>query len=577
MDLTNWAEQALTIQKDIAVCICTGEQWIIDHGNNCFIRFFATNNVQVSGQPFFDHLKKMNLISVAQELLYTPEGIAVRYLQKDIHFIFTWHWVDEENDIRAIFAVKMMSTNNAEEPDSARKELEILFESMHDGVWVVDAEGVTLRVNKAMERIAQVRAVDVVGKHVNEAVKLGLTSTCVTLHALKKRQAVTMFDDYANGVRCLNTSTPIFDEDGKIWRVIACIRDISELDTLKTRLDRAEMEAKLYREKLRQIETKDSDHRGTSPAAIQLERTIERTAKVDAPVLLLGETGTGKTISASSIHNQSSRKDKAFITLNCGAIPSELLEAELFGYEAGAFSGASDKGKPGMFELAEGGSLFLDEVAELSLQMQVKLLHVLDGVGYRRLGGVKLFMPDVRIIAATNKEFKTLIDEGLFREDLFYRLRVLVVNIPTLRDRREDIPSLLYYFLEQANKKYGLHKSMTPEMINFLMGNPWPGNIRELRASVELLVAMSEKNLIGIEDTPEHFFTGKGNDALRTPGAYNPKSLKEAVEELETRMIRDALLEGKSTYKAAKLLQTSQSTIVRKAQRYNISGEDISI
>lgn len=577
MELTSWAEKALTVQKDIAVCICKGDQWIIDHGNNSFIHFFTNNSMQVSGQPFFEHLKKINLVCVGGELLNSPEGIAVCYLQEFVQFVLSWQWIDKSEGVRAIFGHKMMSTNVPNEPDSARKELEILFESMHDGVWVIDSNGITQRVNKAMERIANVRAVDVVGKHVDEAIKLGLTSSCVTIHALKKRKAVTMFDDYGNGVRCLNTSTPIFDTNGNLWRVIACIRDISELDILKTRLDRAEMEARVYRDKLHQIESKDSNHRGSSHAAILLEKTIERTSKVDAPVLLLGETGTGKTVSASSIHNRSTRKDKPFITVNCGAIPAELLEAELFGYEPGAFSGASEKGKQGMFELADGGTLFLDEVAELSLQMQVKLLHVLDGVGYRRLGGVKLFIPNTRIIAATNKDFKTLIKNGEFREDLFYRLRVLVVNIPPLRDCNEDIPSLIHYFLEQANKKYGLHKTMAPEMVNFLMSNDWPGNIRELRASIELLVAMSEKNLIGVEDAPEHFFIGKSRESLLSIASYTPKSLKEAVEDLESRMIRDALIEGRSTYKAAKLLKTSQSTIVRKAQRYNLTTEDISV
>ncbi|WP_136796155.1 sigma-54 interaction domain-containing protein [Desulfosediminicola ganghwensis] len=577
MDRTIWAENALTIQKELAVCVCGGEDWRIINSNESFASYFIGEHHSAVNTSLLLQLQEINAQSVSKPLQESTEGLAVMYSLDGRDFILSWHWLDRENNIRAIFGHKLTVACSFEESVAAGKELEIIFDNMHDGVWVIDGNGVTIKVNKAMERIAQVKAEEVVGKHVTEAVSLGLTSTCVTLEALKNRQPVTMFDDYSDGVRCLNTSTPVFDAEGKVWRVIACIRDISEMESLKSRLVRAEQEAVLYREKLKNIESRNYDHRGTSSAAIHLERTIERAAKVDAPVLLLGETGTGKTMSATNIHDLSNRRNDPFITINCGAIPADLLEAELFGYEPGAFSGASEKGKPGMFELAENGTLFLDEIAELPLQMQVKLLHVLDGVGYRRLGGVKQFIPDVRIIAATNKELTSLVEEGTFREDLFFRLRVLVVNIPPLRERKEDIPSLINHFLAQANEKYGLYKTMSIGLINLLMNNRWPGNVRELRASIELLVAMSENNLIDVDELPDHHMRLMPEEAASVVKAFKPKSLKVAVEELEERMIREALLEGKSTYKAAKLLQTSQSTIVRKAQRYNINSEVISL
>lgn len=577
MDRTIWAEKALTVQKDLAVCVCSGADWRVVSSNDSFLRFFSPGGSSPINSPLLYHLQSINAQHLSQSLQQASEGDGVRYVLHDHEYLLSWHWLDRDSLERTVFAHKITPACSVEASVAISKEFEIIFDNMHDGVWVIDGDGITIKVNKAMERIAQVKAEQVVGKHVTEAVTLGLTSTCVTLEAMKKRQPVTMFDDYADGVRCLNTSTPVFDSEGKVWRVIACIRDISEMEGLKSRLVRAEREAVMYREKLKNIESKNYDHRGTSPAAILLERTIERASKVDAPVLLLGETGTGKTMSASNIHDLSSRKNEPFVTINCGAIPADLLEAELFGYEPGAFSGASDKGKPGMFELAENGTLFLDEIGELPLQMQVKLLHVLDGVGYRRLGGVKHTVPNVRIIAATNKNLETLVEQGSFREDLYFRLRVLVVNIPPLRERKEDIPSLINHFLGQANEKYGLHKSMSIGLINLLMNNSWPGNVRELRASIELLVAMSEKNLIDVDELPDHHLQLSADEMAAVPKTFKPRSLKEAVEELEARMISEALLEGKSTYKAAKLLKTSQSTIVRKAQRYNINSEVISL
>lgn len=568
--LTNQTMTTNTVHENFfSTVLCNGNEWVIDKHTNNLCTLFPIFSQADAPKSFLHHIQKNALPSDAQKLANMTEGTTVFVKIRNVNYGVTWHWIDRSTEYRSVtvYSINDQSFQNAA---LHKEELDVLFESMHDGIWVIDGNGITQRVNKAMERIAGIKAEEVIGKHVSEAVEMGYTTTCVTLRALEAGHSVTMFDDYSNGVRCLNTSTPIFDANGEAWRAIACIRDISELKTLQTKLSKYELEAQVYKDKLKTLEKGQTEGvLGNSPAMLQLSQDIQRAAQVDAPVLLLGETGTGKTLTAGTIHKQSGRGEGAFISINCGAIPSELLEAELFGYEPGAFSGASDKGKAGLFELADGGTLFLDEVAELPLLMQVKLLHVLDGDGYRKVGGTAQLKPNVRIIAATNKLFEQLLASGTFREDLYYRLRVLIVSIPPLRERSEDIPLLVQHFLTRANLKYNLRKTLSPDLLSTLTQNRWPGNVRELRAAVDYLVAMSDQDLITSDYLPPHFLS-ENEDGEAIMSSATHINMKDEVETLERKLIKQALIAGRSTYKAAKLLGTSQSTIVRKAQRYRI-------
>ncbi|OBQ52375.1 sigma-54 interaction domain-containing protein [Halodesulfovibrio spirochaetisodalis] len=555
--------------------LCKGEEWVIEKFTNNLRTLFPTFSQTETPKSFLNHMQQYALPADLLQLTNMPEGGTIFVKIHNVNYGVTWHWIDDSTKFRAV-TIYSIADEGFQNAALHKEELDVLFESMHDGIWVIDGDGITQRVNKAMERIAGIKAEGVIGKHVSEAVEMGYTTTCVTLRALEAGHSVTMFDDYSNGVRCLNTSTPIFDANGEAWRAIACIRDISELKSLQSKLSKYELEAQVYKDKLKTLEKGQTEGvLGNSPAMLQLSQDIQRAAQVDAPVLLLGETGTGKTLTADTIHNKSGRGEGAFISINCGAIPSELLEAELFGYEPGAFSGASDKGKAGMFELADGGTLFLDEVAELPLLMQVKLLHVLDGDGYRKVGGTTQLKPNVRIIAATNKSFEQLLASGKFREDLYYRLRVLIVSIPPLRERAEDIPLLVQHFLTSANLKYNLRKTLSPDLLTTLSQNTWPGNVRELRAAVVYLVAMCDQDLITPDYLPPHFISGNDENMAAMSSATRI-NMKDEVETLERKLIKQALIEGKSTYKAAKLLGTSQSTIVRKAQRYKIGLVEVS-
>jgi len=456
------------------------------------------------------------------------------------------------------------------------RELQVIIDSLHDGIWVIDRDGNTVYVNKSMKRIANIDPEEMIGKHVTEPMLAGKFTSCVTLTALEKQKPVTMFDDYACGTRCLNTSTPIFDENGDIWRVVATIRDMTELENLQQRLVEAEMEARTYKRKLDSIEKQQlpGGFIANSKMMRACVKEIEKVARAPSGVLILGETGTGKTLVASTIHQKSPRADQPFIAVNCAAIPPTLIESELFGYEKGAFTSAGTSGKKGYFELADKGTLLLDEVGELPLSMQAKLLHVLDNQTFHKIGSEKSIKVDVRIIAATNRPLAQLVGAGEFRADLFYRLRVLRVVIPPLREHPEDIPELALSFLEEACKRYGSMKTFSPKVLRCFAAHSWPGNVRELRATVEFLAAMTESGIIRLTDLPPYLLTDGREMENGEHDEESPIGLRAAVRALEKSMLRNALLQSGSTYKAAKLLGISQSSVVRKAQQLNISFEE---
>ena len=308
------------------------------------------------------------------------------------------------------------------------------------------------------------------------------------------------------------------------------------------------------------------------PASKAFQSLLDKLAPTEATVLIVGETGTGKEVVARYLHHHSARRQQPFLAVNCGALTESLAEAELFGHEKGAFTGAAKSGKPGMFELAHKGTLLLDEIGELPLPMQAKLLQVLDGHPFHRVGGTKPITVDVRVIAATNKPLADMAASGQFREDLFYRLRVLTVEIPPLRERPDDIPVLAMHFLQEIIKKNGLQKNFDPQVLNCFLTYRWPGNVRELRALVQSLATMSEEETITMQDLPQYM---QAQSPLPQGGVSFRQPMREAVAELERNMIMAALTETGSTYKAARRLKVSQSTIVRKAQRYKIGLVEI--
>jgi len=298
---------------------------------------------------------------------------------------------------------------------------------------------------------------------------------------------------------------------------------------------------------------------GKSQAMAALLATIGRIAASDANVLIQGESGTGKGLVARMIHEQSARRDGPFLVINCSAFPEQLLESELFGHEKGAFTGAAAV-KPGLFEVAEGGTLLLDEVGETSAAMQAKLLQVLDTRELRRVGGTRVHRVDVRIIAATNKDLAQEVQARRFREDLYYRLNVISLTMPPLRERKEDIPPLVEHFLARFGTEYP-RKSVSPEALQLLTDYAWPGNVRELANTIERLLILAPGNVIGPDDLPAD---------LRIPGgpAGGPSSLAEMERLHLMRILKET---GGKKMQAARLLGVDIKTLNQKIKRYNIS------
>jgi transcriptional regulator with PAS, ATPase and Fis domain len=290
-----------------------------------------------------------------------------------------------------------------------------------------------------------------------------------------------------------------------------------------------------------------------------------RVADVDATVLISGESGTGKEIIANTIHLSSKRAASPMVKVNCGAIPENLLESELFGYSPGAFTGASRNGKAGLFELADKGTIFLDEVGDLPLHLQVKLLHAIQDKVICRVGSIQPRKVDLRIIAATNRDLREMVDKGLFREDLFFRLNVIPIQVPPLRERKEDIIPLIKNFQQKYNKRYHLDKEISKEAIQLLVKYSWPGNVRELENLVEQLLITAAGNMITPEDLPPQF-SRKPNPGVSI-SIKEILPLKVAIRELERQLIFSAIEHYGSTYKAAEALKVDQSTVIRKINR----------
>ncbi|WP_432405992.1 sigma 54-interacting transcriptional regulator [Wukongibacter sp. M2B1] len=449
------------------------------------------------------------------------------------------------------------------------KKLDAVIESSYDGIYITDGKANTLRINRSYERITGVKIEEMLGKNMRDLEKEGCISESATLMVLKNRKTTTIQQKFRTGKNALVTSTPIFCEKGEIMMVVTNVRDITELSKLREQLRaNRELTQKYYSEieEMRMQNLRELDIVSEDESMLKILRIGKRVAKLDTTVLLLGETGVGKEEVAKFIHKNSKRNNKSFIKVNCGAIPENLIESELFGYEKGAFTGANKEGKVGLLEVADGGTFFLDEVGELCLDMQVKLLRTLQDGEITRVGGVKPVKIDVRILAATNRNLEEMVKKKLFREDLYYRLNVVPLLIPPLRERRQDIIPLVRYFLLQFNQKYSWNKSFSGDALDYLYDYYWPGNIRELKNIVERAIVISNNNNITSYDLSKIIDGNKKEEALDIEAG--DRSLKDMVAQLENRLISKAYENHGNVRAAAKSLGIDASTFVRKRKKY---------
>lgn len=443
-----------------------------------------------------------------------------------------------------------------------------LLDALHDGVYITDADGITLKVNRAYERLTGLRSEDVVGQHMQALVEQGVISQSVSLRVLKEGRALSMMQSVSQGKRLLVSGTPIFAADGRVRYVVSTVRDMTELLRMKHERDELQQLKQLRNSAARlhagqREDLLDASPVADHPASGRVFAQARQVAASDVKVLLQGETGVGKTLVAQYIHKASARTAQPFLALNCGALPENLIEAELFGYVPGAFTGAGSKGKRGLLELAHQGTVFLDEIGDLPLALQVKLLKVIEESRFIPVGALELKEVDVRIVTATHHDLRKMVEEGRFRADLYYRLNVVPIHIPALRERPEEIRPLLDFYLAEFNQRYGRSLEWGLEALDALIDYDWPGNIRELINLVERLAVTCTGEEVELLDLPEEMRVSSldaADDSLLP--------LRKQVENLERRQIRKALLQYKTTREAAKVLGVSQATLVQKMKRW---------
>lgn len=443
-----------------------------------------------------------------------------------------------------------------------------IIESIAEEVLISDGKGVVLWTNRGFEDFYGVDKMAALGTTVYEMEKKGYFKPSIIAQVLESNRRVTMVQKTNRGKDVLVTATPIYNEDGTIRLVVSYSRDVTEMVQLEQKYSRMKKRMEKYTAELHELRKGAQNGFSVIGSSLQMEKvinTINRVADLDVNVLLLGESGVGKTMFAKVIHQKSLRADGPFIDINCAAIPENLLESELFGYEKGSFTGADAQGKVGLMELADGGTLLLDEISEIPLALQAKLLKAIQEKMITRVGGTKNIKVDFRLIAASNRQLDQYAAEGKFRMDLYYRLNVVNIRIPALRERKGDIILLMEHYMNLFNTKYDLQKSFTSQAIEYLTNYSWPGNVRELSNVIERVVVTSSNEVIEAAELPEEITENSG-------GGENLQEdipdLNKALEQLESKLVKQAWEKYHTTTGVAKALKISQPTAFRKVSKY---------
>jgi TyrR family helix-turn-helix protein/PAS domain S-box-containing protein len=440
-----------------------------------------------------------------------------------------------------------------------------IIEHVQNNLVICDAKGIILYTDKAIDKMYLKQRNELIGRSVYDLERDGVFQPSISKEVIKTRTKQTLIQETKIGKKVLLTANPIFDTQGKLKYIVSYSHDVTELVQLKEYVAKMEKEMEQVRTELKTLKNKhydDGEFLASSPLMNQVLFSAKKMADFDVTVLLTGESGTGKTKLAKYIHRHSTRKNGPLVEINCGTIPESLLESELFGYESGSFSGAKQQGKKGLVEMAEGGTLFLDEIGELPLNLQVKLLTLIQEKKFYRVGGTKPREVDFRLIAATNVDIQQLIKAGRFRQDLYFRLSVVPIHLPSLRDRPEDILAFILEFTNRFNKQYQLNKTFHPDAIDVLSRYEWPGNVRELENMIERIMLTTDVQVIRVDDLPAIL---KPKEEI---SSVEGKTLQEMLEQYEARILGIAYDQLKSTTKVAKKLGISQATVVRKLQKY---------
>lgn len=465
-------------------------------------------------------------------------------------------FVEKMADLLAAKAAQQQSLENAK---ASRDEMSTVLETTHEGIFALDRKGYIKHCNNMAAALFKTTKPDLIGKHINEFM-MGTPALEVMETGSGYTENEEIFKTDRGRLHFIVTAKPYITGD-EIGGVVISFRDIKEAQKL------------VYNINTRALKNTLDDIVGNSEEIKRAKKQALITAKGNSTVLITGESGTGKEMFAKAIHYASSRGEGPFVTVNCGAIPENLLESELFGYEKGAFTGASDKGKAGKFETANGGTIFLDEIGDMPPHLQVKILHVLQNMRFERVGGNKNIIVDVRVIAATNKDLEGMIREGKFREDLYYRLSVIPLTIPALRERRDDIKLLMYHFLRKYNTFMNRKiTGFTKEVEELYVNHDWPGNVRELENAVEYGTNMAFGDTIGMDEVPARLLRNEEN-VMKFQDTNLPLSeqVKRYEKEIITRKLKKYGTSGNAKDTVAKELGLSRATLYRKLTELNIT------
>lgn len=469
-----------------------------------------------------------------------------------------------------------VSANTSESYKELNRQLETIIGASSDGIWVCDAKGFIVTINSASESLNGIKAKDVIGKKITELFDNKSFDQLVTTKVLASGKQETIVQKIKKTNRVLLcTGTPARDENGNIALIVVNERDMTELETLRNKFAQNKKLTEKFKEELSELTLRELEHNtivADSNAMKQILKKCLKLAHIGASnILILGASGTGKGLLARSIHKNSNRRENPFVEINCAAIPENLLEAELFGFEKGAFSGAAEIGKVGLFELAQGGTLFLDEIGDMPLNLQTKLLKYLDDKQFRRLGGTKSIHVECATISATNRDLQDSVRNDLFREDLFYRLSSFTLEIPSLCERRDDIPGLLRFFLDKYNKKYNRSTHISSRTVTYLQNYSFPGNVRELKNIIENGVALSEETtldtflLASIEKSKS-----PQPPAYNLPASSQHKDLSATLNEVEKQLLLEARQHCDTTRQMSVYLNICQSSVVRKLKKHGL-------
>ncbi|MFZ0369162.1 MAG: sigma 54-interacting transcriptional regulator [Halobacillus sp.] len=447
-------------------------------------------------------------------------------------------------------------------------EYKTIFHSLQEDILVTKTDGTIVKVSEGTGAVYDINAADLMGRSVYDLEREGLFTPLATPKVVESHERATFVQTLKGGKKLLVTALPVFNNESELVRIVSYSHDVTELMEIKAGMEEMTVEMERVRDELTRLKQQnEGEFIAKSEQMRKILATASQVAGVDVNVLLLGESGVGKTELAKMMHEKSERSSGPFIEVNCGAIPDSLFEAELFGYEGGSFTGATKGGKKGFAELAADGTLFLDEVGELSLANQVKVLKLIQKKRFYKVGGRKEIYSDFRLISATNKHLKESVEQKLFREDLYFRLNVVPLTIPPLRERKEDITPLLQSFLDHFTTRYKRKKVLDRGVLHELNKLEWKGNVRELMNLVERLVVTAPDTIILPSDLPESY-----QQIISSYSEMNnfEEPLAVTMEKVEKERLEQAKQKFQTTTKIAEALGISQPTVVRKLKKYRI-------